>query len=173
MNCECNTLADSALCWLTVRLYVRQTFLCLEGAVFHLTAFTSQGAWLKALFSRYVLAGISQLPKMSECWLCFPIDLYSTFLKHYICSTKFPLRYSIVFGVTHICFAVTVLHRSHPLAGHDWSIMYNACTLLVKLLFSHYFQQVLKQYENKSKPEHFRQFRNPGQDIFKEDVWST
>lgn len=59
---------------------------------------------------------------MSGVWFCFPIDVLSRVLIHYIC--------------THICTALTVLCRSHFLAHHDWSIMYNVCTLLVKLYFS-------------------------------------
>ncbi len=47
--------------------------------------------------------------------------------------------------------------RSHLLAHHDWSIMYNACMLLVKLLFDHCLQWVWKQ-ENKAKT-------NSGKDV--------
>ncbi len=63
---------------------------------------------------------------------------------------------------THICIALTVLCRSHLLTHHDWSIMYNACLLLVRLLFDHYLQQVWKQSQNM---DFFGQYRNPGQDV--------
>lgn len=51
---------------------------------------------------------------------------------------------------------MTQIHHSTLVdAGiQNWSVMYNACTLLVKLLFSHY----LNKYENNrktiSKPGH-------------------
>ncbi len=41
----------------------------------------------------------------------------------------------------HICTALMVLSRINFPAYHDWSIMYNACTLLVKLLFSYKYEE--------------------------------
>ncbi len=65
-------------------------------------------------------------------WLCFPIHIV---LIHYtVC--------------THIVnIALTLLCRSHLLPCHDWLIMYNVSTLMIKLLFRHYLQQVWKQQE--------------------------
>ncbi len=46
--------------------------------------------------------------------------------------------------------ALTVLCGSHLLAFHNWLIMYNPSTLLVKLFFSHYIQQAWKKYKNQN-----------------------
>ncbi len=89
------------------------------------------------------------------------LSLYFDFIQWSVCALL--LQDELMKEQTHlicmrICIAYTILCRSHLLTLHDWSIMYNACTLLVKLLFDHYLQQVSKQ-ENKAK------YRNPGQDV--------
>ncbi len=53
-----------------------------------------------------------------------------------------------MYTCTHTCI---VPCRSRLLACYNWTIMHNACMLLVKLLVSHYDQQALKQQKNKAQ----------------------
>ncbi len=58
-------------------------------------------------------------------------------------TTKKYFLFAFVFLCSFVfcVFAFIVLCKPH-LSSHDWSIMYNACMLLVKQMFSHYHQQV-------------------------------
>ncbi len=77
----------------------------------------------------------------------------------------FSLQFSYIIRM-YICIVLTVLSRSHLLACHNWSII---CTKS-KRYWSNYFSVItFSKYENnrktKPKPRHFRQFRNPGQEM--------
>ncbi len=128
---------------------------------------------IRAIFPGRALARISILPKIylkHIFWLCLRVqtDRCITWKYH----TDGSLCFQSALDVKHWSSEprrfksntpkmYAYLHRfdrrSHLLTHHDWSIMYNACMLLVKLLFDHYLQQVWKQ-ENKAKT-------NPGMDV--------
>ncbi len=142
MTCECNTFADSALCWLTSQV-VRETnvYSSIEGAVFQFNRIHISGHLTKCLI----------FPDMSWPWFlsCLKCQIFGfVFLLTCTLQSSYTL-------VRIFYFAVTVFCRSHPLAGHDWSITYNACTLLVKLLFSHYFSKHLNNMKTNPNPDIF------------------
>ncbi len=62
----------------------------------------------RPLFPRHVLVVISKLPKKSGLWLCFPIDMLSTYI-----------NYKRIFALL-----LTVFCRSHLLECHDRLIIH-------------------------------------------------
>lgn len=57
-----------------------------------------------------------------------------------------PLMYAFFALLWRFC-------KANLLCPHDWLNIFNACTLLVKRLISHYIQQVWKQQGNKAKTQ--------------------
>lgn len=96
---------------------------------------------------------------MDMSWLVFLDCLGFGFV--FISMWSLPSSYIIC---TQICIDLTVPCRSHHIARHDWSIVYNC----LHTYWSNYFSVIIfSKYENdkktKPKPKHFRQFRNPSQ----------
>ncbi len=110
-----------------------------------------------AIFLGCVLARISILPKISMVWLCLRVqtDRCMTSKYHTDGSLCFQNTLEVLWCTNRsephlICTCIYIALTVDP-------TFYNACMLLVKLLFDHYLQQVWKQ-ENKAKT-------NPGKDV--------
>ncbi len=85
--------------------------------------------WLYILFFLDV-SWLGFLLPMSRFWLCFHINMLSI-PQSYIYAIYIYIPQSYIYMLNkHV---LTVLWKSHLLAFYDWSFMYNACMLLVKV----------------------------------------
>ncbi len=120
---------------------------------------------IRAIFHRRVLTRISILPKIYLFWLCLRVQTdrcmtskyhtdgslcFQNALKVLWCQTLIGLSRAALSRTHLICTCICIALTVDPTFSHTMIVHNVQFMLLVKLLFNHYLQEIVKQSQNKS-----------------------